>query len=63
LFNVVTCEEPWVCCFNLIYYCDIILQMIFGATIVASSFLIFLFILELPPIYTLSELPKNNFNN
>jgi hypothetical protein len=63
LFNVATCEEPWVCFFNLIYSCDIILQMAFGATIVASSFLIFLFILELLPIYTLFELPKNTFNN
>ncbi len=54
LFNVGTCKEPWVFYFNLVYSCDIILQMAFGATIVASSFLIFLFILELP---------KNTFNN
>jgi hypothetical protein len=38
-------------------------KMAFGATIVANSFLLLLFIFELPPIYNLFELSINAVSN
>ncbi len=49
------CEEPLSLLFQFFY------KMAFGATIVASFFLLLLFTFELPPIYNPFELPKNTF--
>ncbi len=71
LLVVATYEKPlnllFQFCFfyssNLVSLMTFSCKMAFGATIVANSFLLLLFIFELPPIYNLFELSINAVSN